>query len=114
PDELANGQLQQLATEVQQRTDALFVVITNNQGIRLTHPNRDELGKHVSTDPAEALAGHEVVTRQSGTLGTSVRAKVPVLAPNSNRVVGEVSVGISTSAVHHQLWTDVRTAAVLV
>jgi two-component system, CitB family, sensor kinase len=113
-DELANGQLQQLATEIQQRTDVLFVVITNDQGIRLSHPNRDELGRHVSTDPSEALAGHEVVTRQSGTLGRSVRAKVPVLAPNSNRVVGEVSVGISTAAVHHQLWTDVRAAAVLV
>ena len=113
-DELANGQLQTLATEIQQRTGVLFVVITNDQGIRLSHPNRDELGKHVSTDPSEALAGHEVVDRESGTLGRSVRAKVPVYAPNSNRVVGEVSVGISTAAVHHQLWTDVRTAAVLV
>jgi len=113
-DELANGQLQTLATEVQQRAGLLFVVITNNQGIRLAHPNRDMLGKHVSTDPSEALAGHEVVDRESGTLGTSVRAKVPVLAPNSNRVVGEVSVGISTAAVHQQLWKDVRAAAVLV
>ena len=26
-----------------------------------SHPNRDELGKYVSTDPSEALAGHEVV-----------------------------------------------------
>ncbi|MCV7161617.1 ATP-binding protein [Mycolicibacterium brisbanense] len=113
-DELASGPLQQLATEIQQRTGVLFVVITNSQGIRLSHPNRDELGKHVSTDPTEALAGHEVVTRESGTLGPSVRAKVPVLAPDSNRVIGEVSIGISTSAVHRQLWTDVRTAAVLV
>jgi two-component system CitB family sensor kinase len=113
-DELANGQLQQLATEIQQRTGVLFVVITNNQGIRLSHPNRDELGKHVSTDPSEVLAGHEVVMRQAGTLGTSVRAKVPVLAPDSNRVIGEVSIGISTAAVHRQLWTDVRTAAILV
>jgi two-component system, CitB family, sensor kinase len=112
--ELANGQLQQLAVEVAQRTGVLFVVITNDQGIRLSHPNRDELGRHVSTDPAEALAGHEVVERESGTLGRSVRAKVPVLAPDSDRVVGEVSVGISTAAVHHQLWTDVRAAAVLV
>src|SRR5262245_60056871 len=112
--ELASGPLQTLATEVQQRTDVLFVVITNNQGIRLSHPNRDELGQHVSTDPSEALAGHEVVERASGTLGPSVRAKVPVFAPESNRIVGEVSVGISTSAVHHQLWTDVRTAAFLV
>lgn len=113
-DELVHGPLQQLATEIQQRTGVLFVVITNNQGIRLSHPSRDQLGRHVSTDPTVALAGHEVVTRESGTLGPSVRAKVPVLAPDSNRVTGEVSVGISTSAVHHQLWTDVRTAAVLV
>ncbi|MDT5004608.1 MAG: two-component system, CitB family, sensor kinase [Mycobacterium sp.] len=112
--ELADGQLQQLATEVQQRADLLFVVITNDQGIRLSHPNRDELGKHVSTDPSEALAGHEVVDREQGTLGRSVRAKVPVYAPNSNRVVGEVSVGISTAEVHHQLWSDVRKAGLLV
>jgi two-component system CitB family sensor kinase len=112
--ELADGQLQQLATEVQQRADLLFVVITNDQGIRLSHPNRDELGKHVSTDPSEALAGHEVVDREQGTLGRSVRAKVPVYAPNSSRVVGEVSVGISTAEVHHQLWSDVRKAGLLV
>lgn len=113
-DELANGQLQLLATEVRQRTGVLFVVITNAQGIRLSHPNRDELGRHVSTDPAEALAGREVVERDSGTLGRSVRAKVPVRTPDSDRVVGEVSVGISTAAVHHQLWSDVQAAAVLV
>jgi two-component system, CitB family, sensor kinase len=112
--ELADGQLQQLATEVQQRADLLFVVITNDQGIRLSHPNRDELGKHVSTDPSEALAGHEVVDREQGTLGRSVRAKVPVYGPNSSRVVGEVSVGISTAEVHHQLWSDVRKAGLLV
>jgi len=111
---LANGQLQMLATEIQRRADLLFVVITNDQGIRLSHPNRDELGKHVSTDPSEALAGHEVVDREQGTLGRSVRAKVPVYAPNSTRVVGEVSVGISTAEVHHQLWSDVRKAAILV
>ncbi len=112
-DELARGPLQALAAEIQRGTDVLFVVITTSEGIRLSHPNRDELGKRVSTDPREALAGHEVVTRQSGTLGESVRAKVPVLAPNSNRIVGEVSVGISTAAVHRQLWNDVRVAAAL-
>jgi two-component system CitB family sensor kinase len=113
-DELANGPLQTLATEIQRRADLLFVVIANDQGIRLSHPNRDELGKHVSTDPSQALAGREVVDREQGTLGRSVRAKVPVYAPNSNRVVGEVSVGISTAAVHRQLWSDVRRAGILV
>ena len=112
--ELAGGTLQLIASDVQKRTDVLFVVITDNQGIRLSHPNREKLGQYVSTDPAEALAGHEEVLRQSGTLGPSVRAKVPVLQPNSDRVVGEVSVGVSTAAIHSQLWRDLRTAAVLV
>lgn len=112
--ELAGGPLQTLATEIQKHGNLLFVVITNDTGIRLSHPDRNELGKHVSTDPSEALAGHEVVDRESGILGSSVRAKVPIYAPNSTRVVGEVSVGISTETVHHQLWSDVRRAAVLV
>ena len=113
-DELANGQLQLIASEVQKRTDVLFVVITNDQGIRLAHPDVKELGKRVSTDPADALAGRETVIDQSGTLGPSVRAKVPILRPNSQEVIGEVSVGVSTSTIRDQLWTDVRTAAMLV
>ena len=113
-DELENGPLQKLATEIQQRTGVLFVVITNNEGIRLSHPNPSELAQRVSTNPAEALTGREQVMRQSGTLGPSVRAKVPVLAPDSGRVIGEVSIGISTAAVHRQLWSDVRAAAILV
>ncbi|MBS1694870.1 MAG: sensor histidine kinase [Actinobacteria bacterium] len=112
-DELAGGPLQAIATEVQRRTDVLFVVITDNHGIRLAHPDRDELGERVSTDPSEALEGREVVLHQSGTLGPSVRAKVPILAPDSNRVVGEVSVGISTAAVHAQLFSNLRASAVL-
>jgi two-component system, CitB family, sensor kinase len=112
--ELANGPLQTLATEIQQHSHLLFVVIANDQGIRLSHPDRNELGKHVSTDPSQALAGHEVVDREQGTLGRSVRAKVPIYAPDSTRIVGEVSVGISTETVHRQLWSDVRKAAILV
>ena len=79
-DELAGGELQRIAGQAQQRTDALFVVITDDQGIRLAHPTRERLGEMVSTDPSEALAGGEVVVQEAGTLGESVRAKVPVFA----------------------------------
>jgi two-component system CitB family sensor kinase len=113
-EELAGGELQRIAVEAQQRTGALFVVITDDDGIRLAHPNPLRLGQMVSTDPSEALAGHEVIVQEMGTLGESVRAKVPVLQLNSNAVVGEVSVGISTSAVRHQLLSDLRKAGVLV
>ncbi|MGW6621056.1 ATP-binding protein [Nocardia sp. NPDC055002] len=112
--ELASGELEQTAEAARLRTGALFVVITDDAGLRLAHPDPARLGARVSTDPSEALAGREVVIREHGTLGDSVRAKVPVREPGSDRVVGEVSVGISTEAVSDQLVSDLRRAAVLV
>lgn len=111
-DELASGQLQRLSTEVQRGTGVLFVVITNDRGIRLTHPTVAELGKPVSTDPSSALAGREEVVQQNGTLGQSVRAKVPIYAPDSiTRVVGQVSVGMSTSSLYGTLRHEQNIAA---
>ncbi|MEJ6537782.1 MAG: sensor histidine kinase [Mycobacterium sp.] len=110
-DELARGPLQNIATKVQQGTGALFVVITNDQGIRLSHPNVSELGKMVSTDPSAALTGREEVVRQTGTLGPSMRAKVPVLEPDASQVIGQVSVGMSTSSVYELLRNDLEAAA---
>nr|WP_043847797.1 ATP-binding protein [Arthrobacter crystallopoietes] len=100
---LAGGPLQPLAEDVRQRTGALFVVVTDDTGLRLAHPNPAELGKMVSTDPSEALAGREVTTQEQGTLGHSARAKVPVYAPGSTAVVGEVSVGFSSEDVLESL-----------
>ncbi|MEV3902017.1 ATP-binding protein [Mycobacterium sp. NPDC050551] len=113
PSALAKGPLQTIATQVRQRTDMLFVVITNDEGLRLAHPDVAELGKRTSSDPSQALAGREEVEHETGTLGPSVRAKVPVYAPDSQRVVGEVSVGVSTRAVHEQLWSNLRASALL-
>ncbi|MGW4120426.1 ATP-binding protein [Nocardia sp. NPDC004711] len=120
--ELAGGELEQISDNACLRTGALFVVITDDAGIRLAHPDHDRLGEMVSTDPSRALAGGEVVIREHGTLGESVRAKVPVLQPDTappsspagGRVVGEVSVGISTAAVHDQLLRDLRRAGLLI
>ena len=110
-DELAGTQLQNIATKVRLGTGALFVVITNDRGVRLTHPNVDELGVPVSTDPSTALGGREEVVRQTGTMGPSVRAKVPVLAPDSTQVVGVVSVGMSTASVYELFRQDLRLSA---
>ncbi|WP_406274747.1 sensor histidine kinase [Nocardia sp. NBC_00881] len=112
--ELAAGPLERIAVDTTQRNEALFVVITDDAGIRLAHPDQNRLTEHVSTDPSEALAGREVIDEERGTLGDSVRAKVPVLEPDSTRVVGAVSVGIATDAVHDQLLDDLRTAGILV
>ena len=110
PEQLAAGPLQNIATKVRQGTGVLFVVITTDTGIRLTHPNDAELGKMVSTDPSAALAGREEVVQQTGTMGKSVRAKVPIYSLNSPQVVGQVSVGMSTQSVYELLARDLRAA----
>ena len=109
--ELESGPLQNIASKVRLATGVLFVVITNDRGIRLSHPNPDELGKPVSTDPSTALSGGEEVVEQTGTLGPSIRAKVPVVALDSTRVIGQISVGMSTSTVYGLLRNEQRAAA---
>ena len=100
PAMLAGGPLEQYAGSAQERTDALFVVITDDDGLRLAHPNQALLGQKVSTDPSVALSGGEETSQQNGTLGRSARAKVPVFAPgSSSTVVGEVSVGFSSDDI---------------
>ncbi|RAM36658.1 sensor histidine kinase [Arthrobacter globiformis] len=111
PAELKAGPLMAVAEGARARTGALFVVITDETGLRLAHPDADRLGERVSTDPSEALAGREVTTRNTGTLGPSAGAKVPVFAPGSGSgsgsVVGEVSVGYSTESIGQSLARDI-------
>ncbi|MEV7571814.1 ATP-binding protein [Pseudarthrobacter sp. NPDC089323] len=111
PAELAAGPLMQAAEAARTRTGALFVVITDETGLRLAHPEPDRLGGKVSTDPSEALAGREVTTRNTGTLGPSAGAKVPVYAPGSSAVVGEVSVGYSMETVGQSVARDIGPVA---
>jgi two-component system CitB family sensor kinase len=82
-------------------TKALFVVVTDARGIRLAHPDPNQIGKPVSTDPSEALSGNEVSVIETGTLGLSARGKVP-LRDSTGAIVGEVSVGFGAD--------DIRTA----
>ncbi|MFT7711368.1 ATP-binding protein [Clavibacter tessellarius] len=124
--DLADGPVQRTAEAVRERTGALFVVVTDDRGLRLAHPDAAELGQLVSTDPAVALAGREEVTWATGTLGESARAKVPVRAladaaaggggtasGGSDRVVGEVSVGFAAATVRDSIGVDVAAIAVV-
>lgn len=100
---LRDGVLQRYAADVTARTEGLFVVITDDHGIRLAHPDPDRLGQVVSTSFTDALAGREVVTWEVGTLGESARAKVPVYPPAGGAPVGEVSVGFERASVFDDL-----------
>lgn len=109
--ELRTGPLMAVAEGARIRTGALFVVITDETGLRLAHPDPERLGEKVSTDPSEALSGQEVTTRNTGTLGPSAGAKVPVYAPGSGAVVGEVSVGYSMESVGQSVARDIGPVA---
>jgi len=107
---LAEGELQQVASAIKARTGTLFVVITDDHGIRLAHPDPSQLGLPVSTDYTDVLAGNEVVTWDRGTLGLSARAKVPIYPPGDvpgdapgGAAVGEVSVGFEPASVFDDL-----------
>lgn len=101
--QLRAGPIEAAAEEVRKSTAALFVVITDDDGIRLSHPTPSLLGQLVSTSPSEALKGKVVTAIENGTLGASARAKVPIWSPDHSQIVGEVSVGFSMTSVMQTL-----------
>lgn len=90
--------IQPIAEAIRKSTGASFVVVANGDGIRYSHPNPALIGQRVSTDPSQALSGEDYVGVQTGTLGQSVRAKVPIRG-DSGQVVGMVSVGFLENSV---------------
>ncbi|WP_227024961.1 sensor histidine kinase [Streptomyces tsukubensis] len=104
PRDLATQEVRTTAEAARKRTGSLFVVVTDDRGFRLAHPEVAQLGRMVSTDPSRALSGHEVLARDHAHLGDEVVAKVPVYAPGSTTVVvGEANAGVAVSDVHAQL-----------
>jgi two-component system CitB family sensor kinase len=102
---------QPLAQAVRAANGALFVVIADTRGIRAAHPDPASVGEPLSTDPGQALQGQEYTAIERGTLGLSVRGKVPINAPEdtprAGAVVGLVSVGMQESALSDDLTAGV-------
>lgn len=93
----ATAELQPLADVVAAASGVDYVVVTDVRGIRLTHPNSAERGRTVSTDATAVLAGETFIGTETGTIGPSLRAKVPVRAADA--VVGTASVGVLESEI---------------
>ena len=94
--------IQPIAEAIRRSSGASFVVVANKDGIRYSHPNPDNIGKRVSTDPSTPLAGEEYVGFEQGTLGRSMRAKVPI-KDAAGGVIGIVSVGFLEQQVSAKL-----------
>ncbi|MET9348321.1 sensor histidine kinase [Streptomyces termitum] len=98
----ATGPVQREAERIRTATGAEYVVVMDTRGVRWSHTDPAQIGRTVSTDPSEALAGREVMEIDSGTLGRSARGKAP-LRDADGRIVGAVSVGIEYDSVRDRL-----------
>ena len=87
-------QIQLYAESVRKATGARFVVVGDHEGRRYSHPVPERIGMlMVGGDNPRALErGEAYVSKAVGTLGPSMRGKVPIFA-NSGKVIGVVSVG---------------------
>ncbi|WP_030945087.1 sensor histidine kinase [Streptomyces sp. KS_5] len=98
----AGGPVQREAERIRTATKAEYIVVMDRRGVRWSHPTPSEIGRLVSTDPGQALAGHDVMQIDSGTLGRTARGKVP-LRDGDGKIVGAVSVGIAYDSVRARL-----------
>ncbi|MFF9327360.1 ATP-binding protein [Streptomyces sp. NPDC014776] len=96
------GPVQREAERIRTATHAEYIVIMNRDGTRWSHTDPEQIGRHVSTDPRQALSGEEVMEIDSGTLGRSARGKVPLRDADGN-IIGAVSVGIAYDSVRARL-----------
>ncbi|SNS11458.1 SpoIIE family protein phosphatase [Actinacidiphila glaucinigra] len=90
--------LQPRAEQARRLSGVDFIVVTDRQGIRYTHPKPDRIGKKFVGDIGPALRGQVVTESIVGTIGPLVQANVPVL-DDRGRVVGIVSSGITIAKV---------------
>lgn len=86
--------VQAFTSTAQTATGVRFIVVMDMNRIRLSHPNAANIGKRfVGGDEGPAIQGLQYVSVAKGTLGTSLRAFVPIRDAQGTEI-GVVSVGI--------------------
>ena len=102
-----DGPVQRMAMAAMGSTGATFVVITNADGIRYSHPDTTLIGTPVWYGDPEPPASEPFQTGrpwagiQEGTLGVVAGGKAPIY--DHGALAGEVSVGFLTTTVTGQL-----------
>jgi sensor histidine kinase regulating citrate/malate metabolism len=97
--------LESYSLKVQRDTQVDFITIMNPQGIRWTHPDRNQIGKKFLGHIKPALKGDSFTETYTGTLGASVRAVTPV--ERDGKVIGLVSAGIRVEAITQRVQDQV-------
>jgi two-component system CitB family sensor kinase len=95
--------LQPIAESVRHAADVDFVVFMATDRTRYSHPTPARIGEHFIGTIEPALTGAPLTETYTGTLGSSVRAVVPIASPGG-QVVALVSVGV----LHEKLGQELR------
>jgi two-component system CitB family sensor kinase len=106
------GRIQPLAESLRHAAGLSFVVVSNRNLIRYSHTNPELIGRSLQDPPspdgalreddARPLRGESFVVEEDGSLGRSIRAKVPIYNLSGN-VIGAVSVGILVERLQDRL-----------
>ncbi|MET0304492.1 MAG: ATP-binding protein [Microbacteriaceae bacterium] len=97
--------VQAFADTISTSADVTYVVIADMDGVRLSHPDEDRVGLPTSTDHSLIRQGETFVGIEEGTLGPTLRAKVPVEL--DGEIIGTVSVGVLQSDIRGELLESV-------
>ncbi len=86
--------VQSLIDRLSPYTDADYIVVGNNDEVRLAHPNPSKVGlQMVGGDSSRALTlGESYYSIRKGSLGFAIRGKAPIFS-SSNEIIGVISVG---------------------
>jgi two-component system CitB family sensor kinase len=84
--------LQPLAEQIRKSSGASYVVIGDKDGIRLTHPNPENIGSEMGSSNDPVYKKQSIIYRGVGISGPAIKAKTPILN-NQGEVIGVSSVG---------------------
>ena len=96
--------LRPLSLKLADKNGALYVVIGDQFGIRLAHPDINAIGQSMLDDEPDKRAltfpeGKGYAYTAEGRLGVSMRARTPMIAGDSGDIIGVVSVGYLTDRI---------------
>ncbi|MFD7976072.1 SpoIIE family protein phosphatase [Streptomyces sp. NPDC059071] len=90
--------LQPMAERARTGAGVSFLVVMTTDGVRYTHPNQAQIGRHYIGAIAPAVAGGVVSETVTGTLGPAVQVVVPVVEDDGD-VVALVAAGVTLDEV---------------
>ncbi|MEU5840856.1 sensor histidine kinase [Rhodococcus sp. NPDC047139] len=90
--------LQARAERIREATGVDFVVIVDLDGIRVTHPIPEQIGRPYTGHTEQARAGRPFSETYTGSLGPSIRTIAPVY-DDGGELVGFVSAGVTRQRI---------------